>query len=167
MEGAEADVLRGADFTRFRPKVIVVEAIKPFTLKPAWDEWEPLLAAHGYTYVWDDELNRYYVAEEAPRACGHGSPTARSGTRTVRRSATTRRRGRGAATSGPSALRCCCAALDMAALPLSDPDAFFDMLTAERPRSRRPATAADIAAIITTRLFGRLRRNAAHGADRW
>src|SRR5947199_1355370 len=65
VEGAEADVLRGADFSRFRPKVIVVEAIKPFTLAPAWDEWEPLLSHHGYAYVWDDELNRYYVAEEA------------------------------------------------------------------------------------------------------
>src|ERR1044071_6951153 len=65
VEGAEADVLRGADFSRFRPKVIVVEAIKPLTLAPAWDEWEPLLARHGYAYVWDDELNRYYVAEEA------------------------------------------------------------------------------------------------------
>lgn len=65
VEGAEADVLRGADFTRFRPKVIVIEAIKPISLKPAWDEWEPLLGRHGYAYVWDDELNRYYVAEEA------------------------------------------------------------------------------------------------------
>jgi FkbM family methyltransferase len=65
VEGAEADVLRGADFARFRPKVIVVEAIKPFTLEPAWDEWEPLLSRHGYSYVWDDELNRYYVAAEA------------------------------------------------------------------------------------------------------
>jgi FkbM family methyltransferase len=65
VEGAEADVLRGADFSRFRPKIIVVEAIKPLTLAPAWDEWEPLLADHGYLYVWDDELNRYYVGEEA------------------------------------------------------------------------------------------------------
>jgi len=65
VEGAEADVLRGADFSRFRPKIIVVEAIKPLTLAPAWDEWEPLLAHHGYSYVWDDELNGYYVAEEA------------------------------------------------------------------------------------------------------
>ena len=35
-----------ADFTRFRPKVIMVEAIKPISLKPAWDEWEPLLGRH-------------------------------------------------------------------------------------------------------------------------
>ena len=65
MEGAEADVLRGADFSRARPKIIMVEAIKPFSLAPAWDEWEPMLGKAGYTYVWDDELNRYYVAEEA------------------------------------------------------------------------------------------------------
>ncbi len=52
-------------FQNIRPKIIVVEAIKPLTLAPAWDEWEPLLARHGYSYVWDDELNRYYVAEEA------------------------------------------------------------------------------------------------------
>src|SRR6476619_1817581 len=65
VEGAEADGLRGADFSRFRPKVIVVEAIKPLTLAPAWYEWEPLLARHVYSYVWDGELNRYYVAEEA------------------------------------------------------------------------------------------------------
>jgi len=65
VEGAEADVLRGADFARFRPKVIVVEAIKPLSLAPAWDEWEPQLTHHGYACVWDDELNRYYVAEEA------------------------------------------------------------------------------------------------------
>ena len=65
VEGAEADVLRGADFSRARPRIIMVEAIKPFSLAPAWDEWEPMLAKAGYAYVWDDELNRYYVAEEA------------------------------------------------------------------------------------------------------
>ena len=65
VEGAEADVLRGADFSKHRPKIIVVEAIKPLSLAPAWDEWEPMLARHGYAYVWDDELNRYYVAQEA------------------------------------------------------------------------------------------------------
>jgi len=65
VEGAETEVLRGADFARFRPKVIVIEAYKPITMEPAHGEWEPLLAAHGYATAWDDELNRYYVAEEA------------------------------------------------------------------------------------------------------
>ena len=86
VEGAEADVLRGADFSRFRPKIIVVEAIKPLSLAPAWDEWEPLLARHGYAYVWDDELNRYYVAEEARALARAPRRRDRSGTRTARRS---------------------------------------------------------------------------------
>jgi len=51
-------------FFALPPKVIVVEAIKPLTLAPAWDEWEPCLPATA-RFVWDDELNRYYVAAEA------------------------------------------------------------------------------------------------------
>lgn len=64
VEGAEADVLRGADFSRFRPKVVLVEALAPFTLAPAWDAFEPLLTRHGYRYAFFDSLNRYYVVEE-------------------------------------------------------------------------------------------------------
>jgi hypothetical protein len=84
VEGAEADVLRGADFSRFRPMIIVVEAIKPLTLAPAWDEWEPLLAHHGYSYVWDDELNGYSFARRsaASRIALTQGP---NGTRTARR----------------------------------------------------------------------------------
>ena len=35
----------------FRPKVVVVEALAPYSLAPAWDAWEPLLIAHGYRYA--------------------------------------------------------------------------------------------------------------------
>jgi hypothetical protein len=45
--------------------VVVVEALAPYTLAPAWAAWEPFLAKHGYRYVWFDSLNRYYLAEEA------------------------------------------------------------------------------------------------------
>jgi FkbM family methyltransferase len=65
VEGAEHDVLRGGDWRGYRPKVLVVEALAPFTLAPAWPAWEPFLASHGYRYVWFDSLNRYYLAEEA------------------------------------------------------------------------------------------------------
>jgi FkbM family methyltransferase len=65
VEGAEPDVLFGGDWQRFRPKVIVVEALAPYTLAPAWEQWEPFLAQHGYSYVWFDSLNRYYLAAEA------------------------------------------------------------------------------------------------------
>jgi FkbM family methyltransferase len=65
VEGAEADVLKGGDWRRYRPKVVVAEALAPYTLAPAFAEWEELLATHGYRYVWFDSLNRYYLADEA------------------------------------------------------------------------------------------------------
>ena len=65
VEGAEPEVLAGADFARFRPRVIVVEALAPFTQEPAWDAYEPMLFGSGYGFAFFDSLNRYYVAEEA------------------------------------------------------------------------------------------------------
>ena len=65
VEGAEPDVLLNGDWQRYRPKVVVVEALAPYTLAPAWEAWEPFLAKHGYRYVLFDSLNRYYLAEEA------------------------------------------------------------------------------------------------------
>ena len=67
VEGAEEDVIRGGDWKRFRPKVVVIEALAPYSLAPAWDSWEPVLTAHGYRYARFDSLNRYYVAEEETR----------------------------------------------------------------------------------------------------
>jgi FkbM family methyltransferase len=65
VEGAEADVLAGNDWSRFRPKVVVLEAIEPGTGDPAWAAWEPDLLANGYVFTLFDTLNRFYVAEEA------------------------------------------------------------------------------------------------------
>ena len=66
VEGAEADVLAGNDWRRYRPKVVVAEAIEPGSNKPAHDAWEPILLAAGYTFRLDDSLNRFYVANECP-----------------------------------------------------------------------------------------------------
>jgi FkbM family methyltransferase len=65
VEGAEPDVLMSGDWQRFRPKVVVVEALAPYSLAPAFEQYEPFLARHGYSYVWFDSLNRYYLAQEA------------------------------------------------------------------------------------------------------
>src|ERR1700709_226849 len=64
VEGAEGDVLLGGDWKRFRPKVIVAEAVTPMASEPAWQEWEPHLLAQGYRFVLFDTLNRFYVAQE-------------------------------------------------------------------------------------------------------
>ena len=66
VEGAEAEVLAGGNFKRYRPKVIVAEAVAPGSGEPAWQEWEPALLAQGYRFALFDTLNRFYVAEEHP-----------------------------------------------------------------------------------------------------
>ncbi len=64
VEGAEREVLLGNDWRRFRPKIVVAEALAPVTMAPAWETWEPLLTGNGYRFAFFDSLNRYYVADE-------------------------------------------------------------------------------------------------------
>src|SRR4029077_11301260 len=156
VEGAEADVLRGADFSRHRPKVIVVEAIKPFSLEPAWDEWEELLSHHCYSYVWDDELNRYYVAEEARARADKltaGPKWYADGPQIGNYKP---------AAEDPTHPDHCLARLltgggftdqDLAKLPLMERTALFDLRTAGIIDLDRTADASDIAA-TAARLFG-------------
>ena len=66
VEGAERQVLAGGDWRRFRPKVVMAEALAPVTMAPAWQAWEALLTGNGYRFALFDSLNRYYVAEEHP-----------------------------------------------------------------------------------------------------
>jgi len=65
VEGAEADVIAGMDFSRWRPRVVVVEAVAPGSMAEAWSGWEPALLAAGYRFAFFDRLNRFYVADEA------------------------------------------------------------------------------------------------------
>lgn len=66
VEGGEGDVLAGGDWQRFRPKVVVAEAVSPMASEPAWQDWEPFLLAQGYRLSLFDTLNRFYVAQEHP-----------------------------------------------------------------------------------------------------
>lgn len=61
VEGSEADVFRGLDFTMIRPKVILAEATYPETDIPNWDEWEGILESANYECVYFDGLNRFYI----------------------------------------------------------------------------------------------------------
>jgi FkbM family methyltransferase len=65
VEGAEPDVLAGNDWQRFRPRIVLVEAIMPGTMEPSHEGWEPMLLGQGYHFGFFDGLNRWYVAEEA------------------------------------------------------------------------------------------------------
>ena len=77
VEGAEPDVLAGLDLKRHRPKVILVEAVNPNVTDGDWAKWEPTLTGAGYNFVFFDNLNRFYVADEHPavRAKFPAAPT--------------------------------------------------------------------------------------------
>ena len=64
VEGYEGNVLLGADFNRYRPKVIVMEATLPMTDIPCYDKWENILTDNKYHHVFSFGVNRYYVADE-------------------------------------------------------------------------------------------------------
>lgn len=64
VEGFEGEVLRGMDFKRWRPWVVVVEATVPGSRETNHAAWEDLVIGQGYRFAWFDGLNRYYVADE-------------------------------------------------------------------------------------------------------
>ena len=75
VEGAEAAVLRGLSLQRYRPWVLLVESRAPNSDVETHAEWEPGVLQAGYRYVYQDGLNRFYVAEEqAQRAAAFSSP---------------------------------------------------------------------------------------------
>ena len=71
VEGFESEVLRGMDFERWRPWVLVVEATLPGRRETNHETWEHLVVGHRYRFVWFDGLNRYYVAEEHAELARH------------------------------------------------------------------------------------------------
>lgn len=63
-EGAEGEILSGADWQRFRPRLLVIEATRPWTSELSCGEWEPALLASGYLLCAFDGINRYYLRTE-------------------------------------------------------------------------------------------------------
>lgn len=66
VEGAESEVIESNDWARFRPWVVVVEAIAPGTHEPTHASWEPALAATGYRFAHFDGVNRFYARDDHP-----------------------------------------------------------------------------------------------------
>ena len=64
VEGAEREVLEGADFVAHRPWIVLVEATQPASPVVSYAEWEPLLLQADYRFAYFDGLNRYYLAAE-------------------------------------------------------------------------------------------------------
>lgn len=63
VEGFERQVLLGMDFTKYQPKVILLESISPKTLEPVHEKWEDILIQAGYRFILFDGLNRHYLSK--------------------------------------------------------------------------------------------------------
>lgn len=61
VEGMENAVFTGWGSHPARPWIVVVEATEPNCQTPTWQEWEHLLLARDYAFVYFDGLNRFYV----------------------------------------------------------------------------------------------------------
>jgi FkbM family methyltransferase len=64
VEGAEVEAFKGHDFKRWRPWIIVVESHEPERVSQHWVPVEELVIEGGYTFVYCDGLNRFYLANE-------------------------------------------------------------------------------------------------------
>lgn len=62
VEGLEEQALRGNDWQKFRPWVVLVEATLPMSQTPSYEQWEHVLLDAGYLFVYADGLNRFYIA---------------------------------------------------------------------------------------------------------
>lgn len=70
VEGDEPAVLRGHDWTRWRPWVVVVEGTEPNSPIRTDAACRPILAAAGYVHATFDGLNDFYVANEQAALAG-------------------------------------------------------------------------------------------------
>jgi len=64
VEGHERAVLEGWDPDTLRPWIVVVEATRPNAQIASYGDWEPILLAADYRCVYDDGLNRFYLASD-------------------------------------------------------------------------------------------------------
>ena len=63
VEGSEEDVIGGWKNSKSRPWVLIIESTAPLTQVESHKKWEPLVIEKGYSFVYFDGLNRFYVHE--------------------------------------------------------------------------------------------------------
>ncbi len=83
VEGWEKEVILSADWSKFRPTLLVIEATKPCEAyikdwnnpdeAAAWQEWEPILVKADYEMVFYDGMNRFYLKKESNHLASHYS----------------------------------------------------------------------------------------------
>jgi FkbM family methyltransferase len=64
VEESELEVFEGHDFTRWRPWIVLAEAHGPDLKSTRHEPWQNLLQTAGYRFIYNDGLNRFFIADE-------------------------------------------------------------------------------------------------------
>lgn len=64
VEGAEESVLRGNNWSKNRPWIVLIESVYPNTQNTTHHLWEHFLIDADYVCIYSDGINRYYTAKE-------------------------------------------------------------------------------------------------------
>jgi FkbM family methyltransferase len=64
VEGSEGDVLAGVDLSRWRPRVIVIESIKPWSRERSDASWRTILESQHYRERCFDGVNLFFAHED-------------------------------------------------------------------------------------------------------
>ncbi len=67
-EGAEDAIVRSTNWRALRPRVLLLEATRPWSSALANQDWEPVLVQHGYVRAYFDGINCFYIPEEEQAA---------------------------------------------------------------------------------------------------
>lgn len=71
VEGFEQQVLESWGDSAVRPWIVVIEAVLPGTQIPSHQGWDALILGKGYSSVYFDGLNRYYLSDAHKDLAGH------------------------------------------------------------------------------------------------
>ena len=71
VEGFERQVIEGANFLKYRPLVLVIEATEPNSQIENYQDWEHIILRNNYLHCYSDGLNRFYLSSEASHFAKH------------------------------------------------------------------------------------------------
>ena len=71
IEGSEYSAIKGCDWNKYRPWIVVVEATEPNKQKENHYKWESIILKQDYLFAYADGLNRFYVAAEHDEILEH------------------------------------------------------------------------------------------------
>lgn len=61
VEGWERQVLVSNDWSKYRPRILIIESTEPGSSIESFHKWSDVLVDNDYKFVYFDGLNRYYV----------------------------------------------------------------------------------------------------------